>query len=61
MSLPKLKEFPDDNFEFTDNGRKFSKRAEKHCGGKGEIARFLVTSNFSFSPQCFRKTYTTDT
>ena len=34
----KLKEFTDDNFNFDENGRKFSKRP-KNTVGKGEIAR----------------------
>ena len=34
----KFKEFADDNFEFDENGRKFSKRVEKNTVGEGEIA-----------------------
>ena len=33
----KLKEFADDNFEFDENDRKFSKQ-EENTEGKGEIA-----------------------
>ena len=33
----KLKEFADDNFEFDEHGRKFSKRVE-NTKGLGEIA-----------------------
>ena len=39
MDSPKLKEFADDNFNFDENGRKFSKRVENTVG-KGEIARY---------------------
>ena len=49
-----MKELPDDNFEFDENSRKFSKRVENTVG-KGEIARneqFLL---------CFQKTFTTAT
>ena len=28
----KLKEFAHDNFKLDENGRKFSKQVEKHCG-----------------------------
>ena len=33
-----MNEFADDNFEFNESGRKFSKMIEKTVG-KGEIAR----------------------
>ena len=46
----KLKEFADDNFEFDENGRKFSKRVENTVG-KGEIAR---DEQFILFPQCFQ-------
>ena len=36
LDSPKLKEFADDNFEFHENGRKFSKWVENTVG-KGEI------------------------
>ena len=39
LDSSKLKEFADDNFEFDENGRKFSKRVENTVG-KGEIARY---------------------
>ena len=52
-----LKEFADDNFEFDENGRKFSKRVE-NTEGKGEIARY---EQFLVFPQCFQKTCTPDT
>ena len=53
----KLKEFADDNFDFNENGRKFSERVENTVG-KGEIARY---EQFLLFPQCFQKTCTTDT
>ena len=52
----KLNKFADINFEFDENGRKFSKRVENTVG-KGEIARF---EQFPLFPQCFQKTYTAD-
>ena len=51
LDSSKLKEFPDDNFKFDENGRKFSKRAENTVG-KGEIARY---EQFLLFPQCFQK------
>ena len=42
LDSSRLKEFPDDNFEFDENGRKFSKRVEQ----------------FLLFPQCFQKTCT---
>ena len=53
----KLEEFADDNSEFYENGKNFSKRVENTVG-KGEIAchrQFLLIS------QCFQKTCTADT
>ena len=50
LQWSKLKEFADDNFEFDENGRKFSKWLENTVG-KGEI----VTSNFSFSRSVFKR------
>ena len=52
-----FKEFADDNLEFDENGRKFSKRLENTVG-KGEIARY---EQFLLFPQCFQKTSTADT
>ena len=57
LDSSKLKEFADDNFNFDENGRKFSKRAE-NTAGKGEIARY---EQFLLFPLCFKKTYTADT
>ena len=54
LNSSKLKEFADDNFEFNDNGRKFSKRVENTVG-KGEIARY---EQFLLFPQCFQMTCT---
>ena len=42
----KLKEFADNNFEFDENGRQFSKRVENSVG-KGEIARSPFLTVFS--------------
>ena len=50
----KLKEFADDNFKFSENGRKFFERV-KSTVGKGEIAR---NEQFLLFPQCFQKTWT---
>ena len=47
----KLKEFADDNFEFDENGRKFSKWLENTVG-KGKIA---LMSNFSFCHCVFKR------
>ena len=55
LYLSKLKEFADDNFDFDENDRKFSKRGETLW----EKEKLVVTSNFSFS-QCFQKTCTAD-
>ena len=57
LDSSKLKDFADDNFEFDENGRKFS-RTEENTMGKGEIARY---EQFLLFPQCFQKTSTTDT
>ena len=57
LDSSKLKEFADDNLKFDENGRKFIKRVENTVG-KGEIAR---NEQFLLFPQCFQKTYTTDT
>ena len=53
----KKKKFADDNFEFDENGRKFSKWIE-NTAGKGEIAR---NEQFLLFPQCFQKTCSADT
>ena len=42
---------------FDENGSKFSKWVENTVG-KGEITHY---EQFLLSPQCFQKTYTTDT
>ena len=39
LDSSKIKDFPEDNFEFDENGRKFSKWIE-NTAGKGEIARY---------------------
>ena len=46
-----MKQSADDNFEFHENSRKFSKRVENTVG-KGEIARHEL---FLLFPQCFQK------
>ena len=57
LDSSKLKEFAEDNFEFNENGRKSSERAENTVG-KGEIARY---EQFLLFPQCFQKTLSADT
>ena len=51
LDWSKLKRFADDNFEFDENSRKFSKRVENTVG-KGEIACY---AQFLLFPQCFQK------
>ena len=46
-----MKEFPDDNFNYDENGRKLSKRVENTVE-KGEIARY---EQFLLFPQCFQE------
>ena len=46
-----FKQSADNNFEFDENGRKFSKRAENTVG-KWEIAH---DKQFLLFPQCFQK------
>ena len=48
LDSPKVKEFGEDNLKFDENGRKFFLRVENTVG-KGEIARYEHTSNFSFT------------
>ena len=50
LDFSKLKEFADDNFEFDENGRKFSEWVE-NTAGKAEIACY---EQFLLFPQCFR-------
>ena len=57
LDSSKLKEFADDNLQFDENGRKFSKWV-KNTVGKGEIARYEQSLLF---PHCFQKTCTADT
>ena len=57
QTLPKLKEVADDNFQFDENVRKFSKWVENTVG-KGEIAR---NEQFLLFPQCFQWICTADT
>ena len=51
LDFSKLKEFADDNYEFDENGEKFSKGTEDAVG-KGKL---LVTSDFSFSHGVFKR------
>ena len=54
LESSKLKEFADDNFNFDENGRKFSKKME-NTAGKGEITgyeQFLVFILFSKDLNC---------
>ena len=53
----KLKEFANDNFNFDENGRMFSKHVENTVG-KGEIS---CHEQFLLFPQYFLKTCTSDT
>ena len=57
QTLPKLKDFADNNFKFDENGTKFSKRVENTVG-KGGIACY---EQFLPYPQCLQKTCTADT
>ena len=57
LDSSKLKEFADDNFNFDENGWKFSKKVENTVV-KGEIARY---EQFLLFPQCFQKACTVDT
>ena len=52
-----MKKFADNNFEFDDNGRKFSKKVENTVE-QGEIAHY---EQFLLFPQCFQNTCTVDT
>ena len=57
QDTPKLKEFADNNFKFSENVRKFCKWLENNVG-KGENAHYEQILLF---PQCFQKTCTADT
>ena len=57
LDSSKLNEIANDNFEFDENGRKFSKTIENTVG-KEEIARY---EQFLVFPQCFQQTCTTAT
>ena len=52
LDSSKLKEFADDNFNFFENGIKFSKWV-KNTVGKGEIARY---EQFILFQRCFQMT-----
>ena len=51
LDWSKLKQSADDNFEFDENSKMFSKPVE-NTGGKGEIARY---EQFLLFSQCFQK------
>ena len=51
LDWSKLKQFAEDNFEFDENSRKFSKQVENTVG-KGEIA---FHKHILLFPQCFQK------
>ena len=57
QTLQKLRRFADDNFDFSENGRKLLELVENTVG-KGEIARY---EQFLLFPQCFHKTYNAGT
>ena len=57
LDVSKLKGFADDNYNFDDNGGKFSNMVENTVG-KGEIARY---EQFLLFPRSFQKTRTADT
>ena len=57
LNSSKLKDFADENFEFEENGGKFSKTVENTVG-KGEIDLYEKCLLFT---QCFEKTCTADT
>ena len=56
LDSSKLKEFTDDNFDFDENGRRFSKLVENTVE-KGEIAR---NEQFLLFLRCFQKACTAD-
>ena len=56
LDSSKLKKSADDNFKFSENGRKLSKQVENTVG-KGGIARY---EQFLLFPQCFQKACTAD-
>ena len=57
LDSSKMKQFAENNFEFDENGGKFSKRVKNNVA-KGEIARL---EQFLLFPQCFQKTCKADT
>ena len=57
LDSSKLIEFAEDDFNFDENGRKYSEWVEKTVG-KGEIARY---EQFLLFPQCFQKSCIADT
>ena len=58
LDSSKLKRSADDNFKLYENGRKVLQKGRKHCGEKGEIARY---EQFLLFPQCFQMTCNADT
>ena len=55
LDSSKLKEFADDNFQFDENGVKFSERVE-NTARKRQIARY---EQYLLFPLWFQKTFTT--
>ena len=53
LDSSKLKDFADNNFEFDENGREFTQKAENTVV-KGEIPCY---EQFLLLPLCFQKTY----
>ena len=56
LGSSKVKAFAHDNFNFDENGRRFSRWVENTVG-KGEISRY---EQFLLFPQSFQKTYSAD-
>ena len=54
LDSSKLKEFAYDNSKIHESGRNVSKWVDNTVGER-EIARLLVTSNFSFSHSVFKR------
>ena len=58
LDSSKLKEFADDNFEFEESGRKFSKQVGNTEGKRRNCSSRAI---FPFPPLCFQKARTADT
>ena len=53
LDASKLREFADDNFKFDENGRKFFKQIEKHCGKRRNCSLRAI----SLFPAAFSKDF----